>query len=369
MKTPVLFLVFNRPCLTRASFAAIRQARPERLYVSADGPRPDRPDGMDEADLCRQAREIATAVDWPCEVKTLFRSRNQGCRIGCTSGISWFFKQEPEGIVIEDDCVPQASFFPYCEELLERYRDTPEVMLIGGSNYQYGKRRGAASYYFSLYPHIWGWASWASTWQHYDINMDGLERFIKTRMPGLVGHEGAYRAMMRKFMLVQQGVDNNWDFQLVYSIWKQGGLSVIPNVNLVGNIGNVEDSAHPWRADVSHFRKVGGLAEVTHPERIERDEEADRFHSEMLATEYRGQDAALLREGFKRLQEGDPAAALELAEACRTFYGPVQGFLSLEALAALGAGQRERACAALEELRRVAPGDSAIEHIENKLFR
>lgn len=359
MKTPVLFLVFNRPELTRVSFEAIRQARPERLYVSADGPRPDK---SAEVELCRRTREIATAVDWPCEVKTLFRSRNQGCRIGCTSGISWFFKQEPEGIVLEGDCVPQPSFFPYCAELLKRYREVPEVMLIGGSNYQYGKRRGKASYYFSLYPHIWGWASWASTWRHYNINMEGLERFIKTRMPRLVGHDGAYRAMMRKFMLVQQGVDNNWDFQLVYSIWKQGGLCVIPNVNMVGNIGNVDESAHPWRPDVSHFRKVGDLMEITHPASIERNEEADRFHSDMLATEYGGQDAVLLREGFKRLEEGAPSAALELALACRAFYGPVRGFLGLEALSSLECGERDCAISALEQLRRVAPGDPAIAH-------
>lgn len=311
-------MVFNRPEITRTSFACIRRARPPRLYVAADGPRAGRPD---DADLCHETRQIATAVDWPCEVKTLFRGRNLGLRLACSSAISWFFKNEPEGIVLEDDCVPHPDFFHYCEELLERYRDVPEVMLIGGSNYQYGKKRGVASYYFSIYPHIWGWAAWRSTWQHYDINMDGVERYIKTRMPEQVGHDGAFRAMMRKFMLVEQGVDSNWDFQLVYSIWKAGGLSVIPNVNLVGNIGNVADSAHPWRTDISHFRKVEGLTEITHPKAVERNKEADDFHSEMLASEYGGQDEALGREIVKRINEGDSAAARELLAACLAFYG------------------------------------------------
>lgn len=334
MKTPVLFIVFNRPELTRASFEAIRQARPARLYVSADGPRSGR--GDDER-LCRETREIATSVDWPCEVKTLFRSRNHGCRIGCTSAITWFFKHEPEGIVIEDDCVPHPDFFPYCENLLERYRDTPEVMLIGGSNYQYGKKHGEASYYFSIYPHIWGWAAWAETWRNYDMEMQGLERFIKTRMRGIVGHDGAYPAMMRKFMLVAEGVDNAWSFQLVYSIWKQGGLSVIPNVNLVGNIGNVEDSAHPWRTDISHFRRVEGLAEVIHPPEILRNEDADRFHSEILATEYGGRVEALLGESVKRLA-GDREAARELLRVCLACYPGEQKFLELAAALDYNAG-------------------------------
>lgn len=330
MPTPVLFMVFNRPDLTRASFAAIRRARPSRLYVAADGPRPGR---ESDPDLCRETRAVATAVDWPCTVRTLFRGRNLGLRLACASAISWFFQHEPEGIVLEDDCVPHPDFFPYCAELLARYRHCPEVMLVGGSNYQYGKRRGDASYYFSLYPHIWGWAAWASTWERYDINMTGLERFVKTRLGDLIEHEGARKAMMRKFMLVERGVDNNWDFQLVYSLWRAGGLSVIPNVNLVGNIGNVDDSAHPWRPELAHLRKVEGLPELRHPQAVVRDREADAFHSEMLATEYGGQDRALLAELRKRLAEGDLSAAGELLAVCRAFYGAGHpGFAELAAL-------------------------------------
>ncbi len=318
MNSPVLFMVFNRPELTRASFETIRRAGPPRLYVAADGPRDDRPD--DEA-LCREARAAATAVDWPCKVHTLFRKRNLGCKEACASAVAWFFSREPEGVVIEDDCVPHQDFFPYCDELLERYRHTPEVMFIGGSNYQYGKKRGTASYYFSLYPHIWGWAGWKRTWDGYDIAMRGLERYIKTRMRGHVGHDGAYRAMMRKFMLVERGVDNTWDFQLVYSLWKRQGLCIIPNVNLVGNVGNVPESAHPWRPDIAHLRPVEGLPVLAHPETVVRDKEADDFHSEMLATEYGGREEALDREIKKRFREGDEKAAQELLSLCRAFYG------------------------------------------------
>lgn len=318
MQSPVLFLIFNRPDLTRLSFEAIRRARPPRLYVAADGPREARP--ADDA-LCREARAVATAVDWPCDVIPLFRKRNHGCKTACSSAVSWFFVHEPEGVIIEDDCVPHPDFFPYCDELLERYRDVPEVMLIGGSNYQYGKQRGKASYYFSIYPHIWGWAGWRRTWAGFDTGLDGLERFIKTRMRGYVGHDGAYKAMMRKFMLVEQGIDNAWSFQLVCSLWKRRGLSIIPNVNLVGNTGNVEDSAHSWRPDISHLRPVLGLSVLEHPQDIARDKEADDFHSDMLATEYGGREEALAREIGKRRQEGDAAAAEELLSVCRAFYG------------------------------------------------
>ena len=310
-------MIFNRPGLTRLSFEAIRQAGPPRLYVAADGPRRERPG--DEA-LCQETRAVATAVDWPCEVFPLFRKRNHGCKTACSSAVSWFFANEPEGVVIEDDCVPHPDFFPYCDELLERYRDTPEVMLIGGSNYQYGKKRGNASYYFSIYPHIWGWAGWRRTWARYDIRMEGLERYIKTRMRGHIGHDGACKAMMRKFMLVEQGIDSAWSFPLVYSLWQQQGLSIIPNVNLVGNTGNVEDSAHPWRPDISHLRGVEGMPRLTHPERVARHKEADDFHSDMLATEYGGREEALAREISKRRREGDDEAAGHLLSLCRAFY-------------------------------------------------
>ena len=317
MKSPVLFLIFNRPDLTRLSFECIRRAKPVRLYVAADGPRPDHPE---DEKLCLEARAAAMAVDWPCELSTLFRKRNHGCKTACASAVSWFFAHEPEGVILEDDCVPHQDFFPYCDELLEHYRETPEVMFIGGSNYQYGKKRGTASYYFSIYPHVWGWASWRRAWAHYDLGMEGLERFIKTRMRGQVGHDGAYKAMMRKFMLVARGIDNTWDFPLVYSLWKARGLSIIPNVNLVGNAGNVEDSAHPWRPEIAHHRRVEGLPLLTHPQSIRRDKEADDFHSEMLATEYTGREEALAREIGKRKREGDAKAAEELLSLCRAFY-------------------------------------------------
>jgi hypothetical protein len=153
------------------------------------------------------------------------------------------------------------------------------------------------------------------------MDMKGLEQFAKTRMSGLIGHLGGFRAMLRKFMLVERGIDNAWSFQLVYSLWKQRGLSIIPNVNLVSNIGNVADSAHPWRKDISHLRGVCGMPDIVHPDAIQRDKEADDFHSGMLATEYGGREDFLLQEVKRRFARGDGRAARELLALCQTFYG------------------------------------------------
>src|SRR5271165_4717676 len=168
MRSPILFLVFNRPETTRRVFETIRAARPPKLYVSADGPRAGR---AGEPQRCDEARRIATSVDWPCEVKTLFRDANLGCKMGVSTGISWFFDQEPEGIILEDDIVPLPSFFDYCDELLARYRDDERVAMISGCNPIANDFRVDESYFFARFCGIWGWASWRRAWRHYDVNI------------------------------------------------------------------------------------------------------------------------------------------------------------------------------------------------------
>ena len=164
---PVLFLVFDRR-VRPSGLDAIRAARPPRLYVAADGAREGR-DG--DASVCEQVRAIATAVDWPCQLTTLFRDRNLGCRAAVSAAISWFFEHEENSIVLEDDCLPNPSFFRYCETLLERYQSEDSIGIISGNNFQPSDRTYDASYYFSKYSHIWGWASWRRFWQHYERDL------------------------------------------------------------------------------------------------------------------------------------------------------------------------------------------------------
>src|SRR5262249_28027120 len=152
-KVPVLFLVFNRPETTARVMEAIRAVCPKRLYVAADGPRKGK---SGEADRCAEARRIATRVDWPCQVRTLFREGNLGCRDAVSGAITWFFECESEGIILEDDCLPSIDFFRYCAELLERYRDDERVMAICGSAYADVPSDYPSSYYFSYYADMWG---------------------------------------------------------------------------------------------------------------------------------------------------------------------------------------------------------------------
>ena len=169
--TPILFMIFNRPDTTARVFERIRGIKPSRLFVSADGPRLQKPD---EAEQCIQARAVIQKIDWECEVKTKFSDKNQGCKMGVNSAINWFFEHVDEGIILEDDCLPDISFFPFCQTLLELYRNDERIMHIGGSNFQDGKLRDDGSYFFSGINHIWGWATWKRAWKQYDVQIRSL---------------------------------------------------------------------------------------------------------------------------------------------------------------------------------------------------
>jgi hypothetical protein len=183
METALLFLVFNRPDQTAAVFEAIRQARPSKLYVAADGPREKRPE---EKELCAAVRRIATAIDWPCDLHTLLRPTNLGCRAAVTEALNWFFELEPEGIILEDDCLPGPSFFRYAAELLECYRHDQRIMCITGGRPVAGTTYGAASYLVSIYNMCgWGWASWRRAWALNDPRLSLLDEFLSTHaFPG-----------------------------------------------------------------------------------------------------------------------------------------------------------------------------------------
>jgi len=236
LDTAVLFLVFNRPDVTAQVFEAIRQAKPPRLYVAADGPRANRPG---EAERCAEVRRIATNVDWPCEVKTLFREGNLGCKRAVSDAITWFFENEPQGIILEDDCLPDPTFFRYCEELLERYRYDQRIGMISGDNFQFGRRRNDDSYYFSKYVHIWGWATWRDRWVgSYDVNMVRWPRVRdEGRVGDLVGDTRQARYWSRVFEQVYQGNIDTWDYQWGFANWVEGRLCILPARNLISNIG------------------------------------------------------------------------------------------------------------------------------------
>jgi ubiquinone/menaquinone biosynthesis C-methylase UbiE len=264
LKTAVLFIVFNRPDTTKELFEAIRKAKPPRLYVAADGPRADK---HGEAEKVEQVRRIATQVDWDCEVKTLFRDKNLGCKYAVSGSVDWFFENEEEGIILEDDCLPSQSFFWFCEELLERYREHDKIMQICGFN-PLNRMDIKESYFFSKYGPIWGWASWARKWKgSYDVHMSNWPFIKKNNILNFSYLEKQWRYEL--FDKVYMGAINTWDYQWSFAKMLHKGYSIIPKKNLVRNIGFCLDSTHTKGKLNPQYANSYKLSITKHPEKIE----------------------------------------------------------------------------------------------------
>lgn len=248
LNTAVLFLVFNRLDTTKQVFEAIRQAKPPRLYVAADGARANK---EGEAEKVQAVRDyIMQNIDWECEVKTLFREKNLGCKYAVSGAITWFFENEEQGIILEDDCLPSQSFFWYCEELLERYKNDERVWHIDGTNFTGNSVLFEASYDFSSYALIWGWASWARAWKSYDIQLSGLELMLKRGyLEWFLGSSLAAEYWKVEFVKVKNTEFDTWDYQWFYSIWKNNGLSIRPSVNMIKNVGFGSDATHTTKSN------------------------------------------------------------------------------------------------------------------------
>lgn len=242
IKTPVAFIIFNRPDTTACVFAEIAKAKPPKLLVVADGPRKDR---IGEAEKCAATRAIINLVDWPCEVLTNYSDVNLGCKSRVSSGLNWVFEQVPEAIILEDDCLPDPSFFRFCEEMLEKYRDDERIAMVSGDNFQFGNKRGDASYYFSRYNHIWGWASWRRAWKHYDVSMKLWPQFRDDKYLDYLFADKASRTYWhRAFEGVYSRKIDTWDYQWVFASWANNMISIMPNVNLISNIGFGANATH-----------------------------------------------------------------------------------------------------------------------------
>ncbi|MBN3879162.1 glycosyltransferase family 2 protein [Nostoc sp. JL23] len=282
MKTPVAFLIFNRPDTTAKVFAAIRQAKPPKLLVVADGPRSDRPD---EAEKCKKVREIVNSVDWECEVLTNYSDRNLGCKLRVSSGLDWVFSLVEEAIILEDDCLPDPTFFPFCEELLEYYREDNRIAVISGQNVQFGRNRTDYSYYFSRYNHCWGWASWRRAWQHFDYDMK-LWLPIKQNgcLKDILPDESAVKFWDKIFQSTYEGKINSWAYRWTFSCWIQNYLSILPNINLISNIGFGNEGTNTKKS-VSIFSEIPTekvLFPLKHPSFMIQDTKADEFTQKTL---------------------------------------------------------------------------------------
>ena len=273
LKTPVVLIIFKRPDTTEKVFEAIRQAKPPKLLVIADGPRVDVPG---EAEKCAAARAIIDRVDWDCEVLTNYSDTNLGLRNRVSSGLNWVFKLVEEAIILEDDCIPHLTFFRFCEELLEKYKHNHRIAHITGNNFQFGKQWTQYSYYFSRYTHCWGWATWKRAWNYYDNDMKLWSSVRETNwLDNFLQNSIASQYWSNNFQKTYQGF-NSWNYAWFFSCWSNDLLTIIPNVNLVSNIG--------FDLEATHTKNQGNLTNLPtknidfpllHPPQVFQNLEAD----------------------------------------------------------------------------------------------
>lgn len=274
-KSPVLFIIFNRPDVTLQVFEQIRLVKPLRLYIAADGPRPDKPGDMA---LCEQTRAIVNRIDWNCEVKTLFRLENLGCKNSVPLAIDWFFRNEEAGIILEDDCLPAISFFRFCDELLKEYYNDTRVRHITGCNLQFGKKWGDASYYFSNRSHVWGWASWRRAWTDYDINLSRYnENDVREKMNNIYNDPLVVDKWHAIFKKLKSKEINSWAYSWDFINFFNNGLTIIPNANLISNIGFGSDATNT-RSRENDYADIPleEIGEIKHPVFIIPEKNADQ---------------------------------------------------------------------------------------------
>ena len=244
LTAPILFIIFSRPDVTQKVFDRIKLAKPAKLYVAADGPRKG---NVADKEKCAETRNLVlNNIDWDCEVITLLRDENLGCRNAVSQAISWFFDQEEMGIILEDDCLPDISFFKFCQECLLKYKDDDRFFHINGSNYQLGWQRDADyPYYFTKYNSIWGWASWRRAWKFYDVNIPNWPEIKEKRFfLDMSNSEVDALNRMQIFDSVYNKKVDTWDYQWTFTIMSQSGICITPNKNLISNIGFGEGATH-----------------------------------------------------------------------------------------------------------------------------
>jgi hypothetical protein len=276
LQTPVAYVIFNRPSQTRLTFAAIRAQKPLKLFLIADGPRYGHPT---DAERCKEVQEIVSNIDWPCEVFRNYSDKNLGCKLRVTTGIDWVFQQVDQAIILEDDCLPHPDFFNFCEKLLNKYKDDNRISVITGDNFQQGNRRGNYSYYFSIYPHCWGWATWKRSWLINDSSISFWPRFKVSKQWAELLIDKVERSYWEGIFdrIHYCQFESTWDYQWLASVWYHGGLTATPNVNLVSNIGFGMDGTHTITQKEQDGLPTCSLGPLTHPTDVAKDQIADRY--------------------------------------------------------------------------------------------
>lgn len=280
MKSPVLFIIFLREDTARKVFEKIREAKPPRLYVAADGPRPGRPDDVEK---CKATRSIINEVDWDCEVKTLFREKNLGCGKGVSSAITWFFENEEQGIILEDDILPNIEFFQFCDEMLDFYKNDERIHLIAGYNAFFEGYEAPYSYYMSKFMSIWGWASWRRVWKTYELDATKIDKKMFFEKLKDRYSEPVRRHYKTIYKMMSNHKNDTWDYQFFFNQIMFDRYSIIPFKNVTSNIGcGTGDASHASSSADAYIKKIishhnNPIYPLTKPEGIYVNEEADKI--------------------------------------------------------------------------------------------
>jgi tetratricopeptide (TPR) repeat protein len=371
LKTPVCLIIFNRPDTTETVLEAIRQAKPPKLLVIADGPRTDRPG---EAEKCAAARAIINRVDWDCEVLTNYSDTNLGCRKRVSSGLDWVFDLVEEAIILEDDCLPHPTFFRFCEELLERYRHNEQVMVISGDNFQFGRKRTEYSYYFSRYNHCWGWATWRRAWGHYDNEM---KLWPEVRDGNLLGDILQDTQAVSYWSYIFQSVYggfSSWAYPWTFSCWIHNGLTILPNVNLVSNIGFGQEATHTTVINTFANLPTEALSfPLQHPPFVIRDAQADDFTEQIMFSGTWSKPVQMptvdlvIHQAIAQLNANNNTEALSLLEKAIATKSDMPGLNYGKALALARLGLTDQAVDCLDDLLSVMPAHRKAQLLRDEI--
>jgi hypothetical protein len=274
ISTPIVLFIYKRPDNLEGIIARVREFKPKELYIISDGPK-----NTAELGLIAKARsQIEKIINWPCKVHKNYSKTNLGLKERFSTGIDWVFETADRAIFIEDDCIPDPSFFKYCDELLERYKDDERIMTISGNNFQFGSHKIKDSYYFSRYPHVWGWATWKRSWEKYDKDISDWPkrrstRWLKNATNGFIISK-YWKYIFDRLYLAKI---NTWDYQLTYASFKNHGLNIIPSVNLVTNVGYGSEATNIKKHNKTISVPTSVLQfPLVHPKRLKIDDVADR---------------------------------------------------------------------------------------------
>ncbi|MDC3203587.1 nucleotide-diphospho-sugar transferase [Prochlorococcus sp. AH-716-B04] len=273
---PILITCWSRPEKVFKLIESIRPLAPKKIYVSCDGPNPEIIGN--NAKVAQTRKIIKNNINWDCQLKTLFGERNIGCRYGMTRAINWFFENEMEGIILEDDCIPSKDFFIFCSSLLDKYRNNKKIWTISGNNFQDGNLRGNGSYYLSRYFHCWGWATWSDRWKNYDSDLNYWiknDKYILLKNIFNIKKEQIYWLKILNNLIFYEKPDS-WAYRWALTCFANNGLSLIPNKNLVNNIGFDYEATNTSKGYIN-TKIENGILPIVHPTELNRDINADEF--------------------------------------------------------------------------------------------